>query len=99
MPDPNPCLSCGACCAFSNEWPRFSVETEADIRSIPAAFAGKRGMRCEGNRCSALDGEVGVQTSCAIYRVRPEVCRSCLPGDEECNMARKKFGLPTLVGA
>jgi hypothetical protein len=74
------------------------VETEADIRSIPAAFAGKRGMRCEGNRCSALDGEVGVQTSCAIYNDRPEVCRSCLPGDAECNIARERFGLPALVG-
>jgi hypothetical protein len=75
------------------------VETEADILAIPAAFASERGMRCEGNRCSALDGDVGVQTSCTIYAVRPEVCRSCQPGDAECNIARKKFGLAALVGA
>jgi hypothetical protein len=75
------------------------VETEADILAIPAAFVGERGMRCEGNRCCALDGDVGVQTTCAIYNIRPEVCRSCLPGDEACNIARKKFGLPALVAA
>jgi len=75
------------------------VETEADIRAIPAAFVGERGMRCDGNRCSALDGDVGVQTSCTIYNVRPEVCRSCLPGDAECNVARTAFGLVALVGA
>jgi len=75
------------------------VETEADILAIPAAFTSERGMRCEGNRCSALDGDVGVQTSCAVYPVRPEVCRSCLPGDHECNIARVAFGLPALAAA
>jgi Fe-S-cluster containining protein len=73
------------------------METEADILAIPAAFVGERGMRCVGNRCSALDGNVGMKTSCAVYDVRPEVCRSCMPGDAECNTAREKFGLPTLV--
>jgi Fe-S-cluster containining protein len=96
---PNPCTTCGACCAFSKEWPRFSVETEADIRAIPAAFVSDQGMRCEGNRCSALDGRVGERTSCTIYDVRPEVCRSCLPGDAECNIARARFGLAAIVGA
>jgi hypothetical protein len=97
--DSDLCTSCGACCAFSNEWPRFSVETEADILAIPAEFVGERGMRCEGNRCSALAGDVGVRTACTIYAVRPEVCRSCLPGDAECNIAREAFGLAALAGA
>jgi Fe-S-cluster containining protein len=56
-------------------------------------------MHCESNRCSALDGDVGRQTSCAVYDVRPEVCRSCLPGDAECNIARETFGLSALLGA
>jgi len=55
-------------------------------------------MHCVGNRCSALDGDVGLQTSCAVYDVRPEVCRSCLPGDAACNMARQRFGLAALAG-
>jgi uncharacterized protein len=54
-------------------------------------------MRCEGNRCSALSGKVGEATACTIYAVRPEVCRTCMPGDPECAMARKRHGLPALA--
>jgi hypothetical protein len=50
--------------------------------------------RCDGDRCSALSGKVGVATSCGIYAVRPEVCRTCMPGDPECDMARRRHGLP-----
>jgi len=50
-------------------------------------------MRCDGNRCAALVGDVGVSTSCAIYAVRPDVCRACLPGGDDCEMARRHFGL------
>lgn len=50
-------------------------------------------MRCEGHRCAALVGEVGIATACAVYEVRPEVCRACLPGDDECRTARSRFGL------
>ena len=56
-------------------------------------------MRCDGDRCAALQGKVGEATSCAIYAVRPEVCRTCMPGDAECAMARRKFGLPVLIDA
>ena len=92
----NPCQSCGACCAYSANWPRFSLESDAELARIPDALVAPSlaGMRCEGDRCSALTGDVGVKTSCAIYAVRPEVCRTCLPGDVECNMARRRHGLP-----
>jgi Fe-S-cluster containining protein len=50
-------------------------------------------MRCDGDRCSALLGEVGVATSCRIYSVRPDVCRACEPGDDACRIARNSFGL------
>ena len=95
----SPCLSCGACCAYSQNWPRFSTEDDAELALIPAEFVNERssGMRCEENRCAALKGRIGVATSCAIYAVRPEVCRTCMPGDAECAMARKKFGLPELT--
>jgi len=97
MADPNPCTSCGACCTYSREWPRFTTETDAELEAIPAAFIGPRGMRCVGDRCSALEGDVGHKTSCAIYDIRPEVCRSCSPGDPECNTARHKIGLAALA--
>jgi uncharacterized protein len=73
------CQSCGACCSYSANWPRFTIEDDAAL-----------------DRCSALTGSVGAATSCAIYALRPEVCRTCLPGDAECNMARRRHGLPAI---
>lgn len=89
------CQACGACCAYSAEWPRFSLESEAELALIPPALVDDaRGrMRCDGARCAALVGKVGVATSCAIYAVRPQVCRECLPGDIACQIAREHFGL------
>ena len=94
----NPCLACGACCSFSSTWPRFTTDSDEDIAVIPRAFvaADDGGMHCVGDRCSALDGTVGSATSCGIYGVRPDVCRSCMPGDEACNIARAKFQMPLL---
>lgn len=92
------CQSCGACCCYSANWPRFTTEDDASLDLIPAEYVNERlsGMRCDGDRCSALAGDVGVATACAVYAVRPEVCRICLPGDVECNMARRRSGLPAV---
>lgn len=91
----SPCQSCGACCAFSREWPRFTTESDGELDRIPSALIDDSlsRMRCDGERCAALVGEVGGATSCAIYAVRPEVCRACQPGDDACRMARQRFGL------
>ncbi len=95
---PSPCQGCGACCAYSRHWPRFTIEDDAALDLIPAALVNDRssGMRCHDERCAALTGEVGVATACEIYAMRPEVCRSCMPGDAECALARRRFGLPAL---
>jgi Fe-S-cluster containining protein len=95
----NPCLACGACCSYSANWPRFSTERDEVLDLIPPQLVNARlsGMRCDGDRCAALSGKIGVATSCSIYSLRPEVCRSCMPGEAECTMARKKFGLPALT--
>ena len=97
----NPCQACGACCATSANWPRFSTEEDAALDLIPAEFVNARGsaMRCDGDRCAALRGKVGKATSCAIYEIRPDVCRTCMPGDAECAIARKKWGLVELNSA
>ena len=99
MTDTSPCQSCGACCAYSRNWPRFSTESDDALGLIPAEFVNESlsGMRCEGERCSALKGKVGEATACGIYEVRPEVCRECMPGDAECTMARRRHGLPELT--
>lgn len=94
----SPCQSCGACCSYSSEWPRFSTETDDELDLIPVAFVndGLSGMRCTAERCNALDGEIGLATRCTIYAMRPHVCRACQPGDEECLMARERHGLGAL---
>lgn len=93
------CRACGACCSFSPEWPRFSTEDDAALDRIPSAYVdnAQGRMRCIGNRCAALVGQVGVATACAIYAMRPDVCKACLPGDEACQMARRRFNLPPLA--
>jgi len=98
MASENPCQACGACCAYSENWPRFSTEDDTALDLIPPELVNTRGsgMRCEQDRCAALTGSIGKATSCSIYAVRPEVCRTCMPGDAECAMARRKFGLPEL---
>lgn len=93
-----PCQRCGACCGYSADWPRFTIEDDAALDAIPAELVNARqaGMRCDGNRCAALAGEIGVATACTIHPLRPQVCRDCEPGDAECLLARRKFGLPAL---
>ena len=95
------CQTCGACCAYSADWPRFALETQAEFEAIPRDYVDDaRGtMRCTGDRCVALTGEVGVTTACAIYALRPEVCRACLPGDASCTLARRRFGLAEITPA
>jgi Fe-S-cluster containining protein len=89
------CRSCGACCSYSADWPRFSLESDDQLARIaPALIAeDESGMRCTGDRCAALVGVVGRSTSCAIYPVRPDVCVACIPGDAACLQARRHFGL------
>jgi len=100
MTDQSICQSCGACCSYSREWPRFTTETDADIARISRDLIDDHQgrMRCHGDRCCALVGDVGAATSCAIYAHRPDVCRACAPGDEACRMARLKFGLNPHIG-
>jgi Fe-S-cluster containining protein len=95
------CQACGACCSYSRDWPRFTTDDDADLDMIPPALvdAGLAGMRCDGDRCSALVGEVGLSTSCSIYGLRPDVCRSCMPGDYACRVARERFGLAPLAAS
>ncbi len=97
----SPCQSCGACCGYAREWPRFTLEDDAELARLPHEFvAGDlTGMRCDGDRCSALVGEIGVSTACTVYDARPHVCRACEPGDDACLMARQRFGLAPLAAS
>ncbi len=97
------CRPCGACCATDASWPRFTLEDDAALARIPERLVARdgSGMRCEGDRCTALWGRIGEATSCSIYEARPDVCRACAPGDPECLIARRRHGLDiaSLAGA
>jgi uncharacterized protein len=74
------------------------MEDEDVLSGIPRVLVNDNlsGMRCHGDRCAALVGEIGVKTRCVIYDQRPDVCRACEPGDAACRIARDQFGLPRL---
>jgi hypothetical protein len=92
------CQSCGACCAYSAAWPRFTLESDAELDYLPPELVRPdlSGMACAGDRCLALAGTIGDFTCCTIHPIRPDVCRACEPGDPECLMARAFHGMPAL---
>lgn len=110
MSTANICQQCGACCgAFRVSF--YSGEVD-DLPGgwVPAGLVEQLGPHrsCMSGtaqapvRCVALRGDIGVQVSCAIYEFRPSPCREFGPlaaigrGDERCNEARKRYGLPPL---
>lgn len=99
--DANPCLDCGACCAFfrvSFYW----AEAEANdippplVEPINTRFSCMAGTNQRAPHCRALIGDVGRRVGCAIYAQRPQPCREVQPGDAQCNKARAGYGMPTI---
>lgn len=45
-------------------------------------------MRSQFGKCVALEGKIGVETSCSIYKNRPVVCRTMKKGDWACIAVR-----------
>jgi hypothetical protein len=106
----NPCLTCGACCAFyraSFYW----AETESGTPGgVPDELTEKRndfrvqmkGTSGPSPRCIALEGEIGRSVRCAVYERRSSVCRafpfSLQDGiaNERCDRARQAHGLEPL---
>ena len=88
------CLSCGACCAYSDSWPVFIGDGDgAGIADELIDFDHGK-MLCHGKRCAALVGEIGGRAQCSVYAHRPLVCREFQPGSEDCLMVRRSFKLP-----
>lgn len=105
----NPCLTCGACCAYfraSFYWAEIdeaggTVPTELTQQVSPFMRAMK-GTFGEKPRCIALQGEIGKEVSCGIYRQRSSTCRE-FPvawengiANERCDKARVAHGLEPL---
>ncbi len=83
MPRQNPCLTCGACCAFfrasfywreTDENPEGTVPLELTEEVTPFLRA-MRGTNRKEPRCIALEGEIGQAVRCGIYEKRSTSCR------------------------
>lgn len=84
------CVDCGVCCfAEIPDYVRvFGVDLERmdDEARAYVDFDGNRAhMRMSGGRCAALMIDpVRLRYTCAIYPMRPDVCRSLERGSGAC---------------
>lgn len=90
------CRTCGACCAAfrveldAPEVPRFTRDRK--MRRLVILDDLPRMLRHDG-ACIAHVGTVGLSSSCAIYKKRPNACRTVKKNDATCLSARKYAGL------
>ena len=106
----NPCLTCGACCAFfraSFYWAETAEYTPGGVPSeltkkLNDFFAVMKGSDSIPPRCIALKGEIGREVYCEIYENRTGPCREFEPSwynghpNPRCDRARLAWGLQPL---
>jgi len=99
----NPCLTCGACCAFNCV---SFLKGETD-HNVPIEMTGvltkthrfMKGTNSKNPFCIALKGKIGVKVECMIYENRPPCCRSFFrswengKGNSSCDKARSFYQL------
>ncbi|NDL62430.1 YkgJ family cysteine cluster protein [Acerihabitans arboris] len=108
----NPCMSCGACCAWfrvSFYWAEGDdgggVVPNALTEPLTPFLRCMAGTNGRSPRCRALEGEVGKSVRCTIYAGRPSPCREFTMAGEQgrpndaCDRARAHYGLPPLAPA
>jgi Fe-S-cluster containining protein len=112
MPQPHPCLSCGACCATfrvlfywreteksgaAHPVPLELTEDTDDFRKCMKGTNQKNQIQCV-----ALKGRIGKYVGCQIYENRPSTCRAFAASYEngkpnkKCDLARAAHGLKPL---
>ena len=106
----NPCLCCGACCAYYRASFYWAEADDAPGGSVPAVMTvqvstmqrAMRGTDKGQPRCCALQGEIGQAVYCAIHPLRASPCREFTPSWEnqlpnpQCDKARQAWGLAPL---
>lgn len=106
----NPCITCGACCAYFRASFHWSESEPSLGGTVPAELTEKlnehravmKGTSCSNPRCIALQGEIGVEVRCSIHPQRASVCRDFPYSWENneyhdrCDKARAAHGLPPL---
>lgn len=107
----NPCLSCGACCAYFRASFYWAEADDAPFGTVPVGKTRPLGpfrrvmlgTTRHKSRCICLQGAIGVNVYCDIYDHRASVCRdfpaSWCNGarNEDCDKARLAWGLPPLT--
>ena len=108
----NPCISCGACCAYYRVSFYCGELEDGSDGAVPAALATRvapmiacmKGTEHGHGRCVALIGELGQPgIACRIYERRPSTCREFDNGLEDgtpnpaCQRLRARIGLPALA--
>jgi len=106
----NPCLSCGACCAFyraSFYWAETDLQSPDGVPAdmtvrVNDFYVAMKGTEIQPTRCIALSGTIGESVTCTIYARRSSVCRNFVPAWQDslsttrCGKARLAHGLPAL---
>ena len=106
----NPCLRCGACCAYfrvsfywSESEPFLGGTVPKELtEALNHNRCAMRGTLHAPVRCVALEGAVGDTVYCSIYENRSSPCRELQPWDEngqpdeKCTRARAAHNLPPL---
>jgi len=107
----NPCLTCGACCAYYRASFYWAESDLAQPDGVPSELTEKmndfrlfmRGSSGSKPRCIALMGFIGKKVHCSIYDRRASVCRDFPPSwennihNERCDKARTAWGLAPLT--
>jgi Fe-S-cluster containining protein len=107
----NPCLSCGACCAFYRASFYWSEAEGYTPGGVPLKMTKKLddfrlmmiGTGGSAPRCIALLGDISRSVRCSIYERRPSICREFEPSwqnntsNPRCDKARLAWGMRPLV--
>lgn len=106
----NPCIDCGACCAYYRASFYWGESDLAIDHGVPVAMTERlndfrlvmKGTNRAHPRCCALMGIIGKKVHCCIYERRSSVCRDFPASwengeaNERCDKARAFWGLPAL---
>lgn len=110
----NPCVGCGACCAYfraSFHWLECesgggTVPDDTVVQISPHHVAMKGTEVSKTPYCVNLQGVIGQDAFCGGYATRSSSCRDGFPGsyqfgehNERCDKARAKHGLRPLTAA
>lgn len=98
------CDCCGACCRGTLIVEAYYLDAVREPRILDADVSGRRRTMddlSDDDRCVVLAANrpcrfLSADGRCAIYPTRPNVCVGMEAGDEQCQEARARMGLPLL---